>query len=786
MKWRGVPAAAHDKAGNAGDAVKPITTSSLYRFSPLPLFLAAAVFVLCSPIFWISIESPEDTRQARSAENSLLFQQVYPAMYYGYHRLAQGDMPLWNNQQLCGAPFLADPRNALFQPLNIVFLFMETTRAMALHAFIALSLMAFFFTLYLRSMNLRYLPAVLGGLMYMCCGATAAVMSHPGYVSALVWLPLLCLIIREYTLRRPRPASVVLGGLVTAFLMLSGSFLLITAALALSFGYGFLALIQGQPGGDVVGQAVEYSRWERLRGLMFMITLGLLLSCVQWAPTLAWLRDLDAPLAFLTQFEAAGEMPYNVKGLLAQLLEAHAARRPPVAYLGVSALLLLPAALFHRVPRWERAFLFGTVLGSWGLIILWGTLESPAPDVVAALAYPAAFAACALTALGVDRLFAARRDPLTPRLWGPLILIALLFAGMFMIAPDTVRGRMMPCAAALFLFVLFRTSWAGVLSGITLLAFLFIDLNTSIINRQVHPFFAQGPGIALEPPLATLLRDTALDDRVLLSPHAGNERLHPNMGMPAGIRMAGARGFPLTPEQRIWWDALENVPADTQATDAGFSMAGLLNVMAVRAVATTRENAIEDTGLPVSRLRPRGAHADIRVYANEDVLPRVSWAQSWQIALETRAAMEAIRAPDFNSRQKCIVVPVDTALSHLVQVMPERAPAPDGVPADQAAQAGLRLILDQPEQVAVAVDAPDAGILVLSDSYAPGWRAYVDGKTAPILRVNGLFRGVALPGGKHTVTFRYRPVFFYAGVLITLVTLAALLVHCIRFLTRRA
>ena len=190
--------------------MKPGTTSSLNRFSPLPLFLAAAVFILCSPVFWISIESPDDTRPARSTENSLLFQQVYPAMHYGYHRLAQGDIPLWNNQQLCGAPFFADPRNALFQPLNIIFLFMETTRAMALHAFIALSLMGFFFVLYMRSMNLRYLPSVLGGLMYMCCGATAAVMSNPGYVSALVWLPLLCLIIREYTLRRPRPALAVI------------------------------------------------------------------------------------------------------------------------------------------------------------------------------------------------------------------------------------------------------------------------------------------------------------------------------------------------------------------------------------------------------------------------------------------------------------------------------------------------------------------------------------------------------------------------------------------------
>lgn len=759
---------------------------SLNRFSPLPLFLIAAVFILSSPIFWVGIESPDDARPTQGSGSGVLFKQVYPAMNYGYHRLAQGDIPLWNNQQLCGTPFLADPRNAMFQPLNVVFLFMETTRAMALHAFISLALMGFFFALYLRSMDLRYLPCVLGGMMYMCCGATAAVMSLPGYVPVLVWLPLLCLLIREYTLRQPQPVLVALGGLVTAFLMLSGSFLLIVAALTLSFGYGLLALIQGKSGGDVAGQAVEYSRWERLRGLLFMFAAGLLLSAVQWAPTLVWLQSLDNPLAFLRRFEVEGEIPYSIRGLLAQLLEAHAVRWPPLAYLGMAALLLLPAAPFHRLPRWEKIFLFSTVLGLWGIIILRGSRETPAPAAFSALAYPASFAACVLAALGADRLFATRRDPLTPRLWGPLLLVMLIFGGLFLIAPDAARGRMTPCVAALLLFALFRTNWAGVLSGMILLTFQFIDLNTSITNLQPHPFFAQGAGITMEPPLASLLRDTALDDRVLLSPYAGNERLHPNMGMSAGIRMAGAEGFPLTPEQQRWWDAFLNTPSTaTSPEKTNGARAGLLNVMSVRAVAATRENAVEEAGLPVLRLRRRGTQADISVYANEDVLPRISWSQSWQIALETRAAMEALCAPDFDSRQKCIVVPVDTALSHLVQVMPEHAPAPEGVQSPTETQAVLRLIEDQPEQVVVEVEAPAAGILVLSDTYDAAWRANVDGRAAPVLRVNGLFRGVTLPEGKHKVAFYYQPRSFYLGAAVSLFTVLAFLLQRGRMLVRR-
>src|SRR5205823_1228917 len=49
------------------------------------------------------------------------------------------------------------------------------------------------------------------------------------------------------------------------------------------------------------------------------------------------------------------------------------------------------------------------------------------------------------------------------------------------------------------------------------------------------------------------------------------------------------------------------------------------------------------------------------------------------------------------------------------------------------------------------------GMVVLSDTYFPGWRARVDGKAAGIYEVNGAMRGVLVPAGLHTVTMRYRP-----------------------------
>jgi uncharacterized membrane protein YfhO len=66
-------------------------------------------------------------------------------------------------------------------------------------------------------------------------------------------------------------------------------------------------------------------------------------------------------------------------------------------------------------------------------------------------------------------------------------------------------------------------------------------------------------------------------------------------------------------------------------------------------------------------------------------------------------------------------------------------------------------------------------ILVLSENHYPGWRAYVDGKSVDVIRVNYNLRGVAVPAGNHLVEFVYRPKSVLAGLAVSLLTLLSLL-----------
>jgi uncharacterized membrane protein YfhO len=59
------------------------------------------------------------------------------------------------------------------------------------------------------------------------------------------------------------------------------------------------------------------------------------------------------------------------------------------------------------------------------------------------------------------------------------------------------------------------------------------------------------------------------------------------------------------------------------------------------------------------------------------------------------------------------------------------------------------------------------GMLVLSESWYPGWVARVDGTERPVLETFGALRGVVVDGGEHSIDLVYRPVSVYGGAALT-------------------
>jgi len=80
------------------------------------------------------------------------------------------------------------------------------------------------------------------------------------------------------------------------------------------------------------------------------------------------------------------------------------------------------------------------------------------------------------------------------------------------------------------------------------------------------------------------------------------------------------------------------------------------------------------------------------------------------------------------------------------------------------------------ETVLIKASLSTPGILVLTDSYYPGWKVFVDGKEKKILQANHFFRGVELAAGDHVVEFEYEPLSFRIGSTISLSALFLLTV----------
>lgn len=90
---------------------------------------------------------------------------------------------------------------------------------------------------------------------------------------------------------------------------------------------------------------------------------------------------------------------------------------------------------------------------------------------------------------------------------------------------------------------------------------------------------------------------------------------------------------------------------------------------------------------------------------------------------------------------------------------------------DKEFKARAEIVRYRNQEVTIRAALDGAGVLVLADSYYPGWRAYVDGEEKEILRANLFFRAVPLSAGEHVVEFRYRPRSFTIGLAISLTTL---------------
>lgn len=674
-------------------------------------------------------------------------QWFHPALLWGAGEIRAGRLPLWMPHAYAGAPFLANPQTALFFPLTWLAWLLPAAPALTLITALKLigaGLAAYGF---LRAGLGVGVPAALIGSLGFEFSTTLAGWAGWAFGSALMGLPLLFVTLERVRAPGTRRSVAALAGAVALTILAGypqGAFhaLLAAAAWALTRVRGAdRAFLLRAAAGALLGVALgavqvlpflEYVRESAVYAYrsQWMAALGV-------PPTAA--VTLVMPYAFGSAADAWGPWQFNIVstyvGLVPVLLAPLGAlagwRRPGGRFFTVYTLLV--AAIHYGLPgAAQLASLPGLSLGAnlrlmphleFGLCVLGAFgAEAIARGETSARGWPVrlAFVTAALGALG---WVAAQQGGPGPRglAWPLALQFTLALLGLLLGALLALRWLATGAAA-----------WGAAL----------VALQALSVAPPALAYLPRAPARALYPdtPALAWLRARAGTDRVLLPGHVGLlyglSEAHGYDGMtPRRIaELVGSVGTGTAVVHGYLQNPLEGVGSEA-LSPAAVVASPVADLLGLRYVVLPPGAAPLEPGMT-----PAYDGRDARVFVNARALPRAFLALQARCATDA-VAVRLIRARALDLRQEALLADCGS-------------PPPAG---PFAARRTAEIVGYEPGRVRIVTDADAPAVLVLTDTWYPGWRAEVDGRPATLWRADHAFRAVAVPAGRHEIVMRFRP-----------------------------
>lgn len=643
-------------------------------------------------------------------------------------QLAGGVVPLWNPYQLCGIPWLAGLQAGVLYPPHLLFLLLPLRVAMAALAAAHLALAAFASFFLARRFGLAVYAALLVALLLVARGALPTWIGTPSLLEASAWLVPGCLGVLAACEGRRRAALLWLG-LAMGMSSLAGHPQSTTYCVALWLGLLVGLLVERRaPLRHALGAAGSVAAG---------ILLGIAIAAAQLLPALELAREGTRSLGGLSLLHM---FPLGAPTLESIL--------PDAASIGFVALASLPCALLGArrgialvwiaLGGLTLAFALGPATPLFAItqrLPVLGAFRNPqrivfTTDLCVALVAGIGLDALAHAASRVARASARAapgRGPRTARLAGWIALA--LATGQLLRDPPRSNGWAVhedPSARAV------------------------IDAASALPRRAWDPngrVWIVSPGLTSElpPRLASVLGLHSLDDY-----EPANLRLQAEY---FGFLELGLRGLEDRRSPFMGRVYLLGRGTDRAALE---QRRRLLDLAAARFVLVTSRSsegpafrALErDAGFSLVGETPQ-----LRLYENPSALPRAFVVYRTAPAPPRDKLLARLARPGFDPR----------ALSYV-----EGDPGFTSAPGAPQRGGDARIVRETLHTLEIAATLEAPGLVVLADSYYPGWRAWVDGDEVEIRHVNHLFRGVPAPTGAHRIRFEYRPWSFRAGAAISL------------------
>ncbi len=692
----------------------------------------------------------------------------YPARVAFRRALYEGSLPGWEPNAMSGWPLLSDPYYGYFYPLNFVFYLgpkkSEPPSGMAggvaqglgvsaaLHAFLA----GIGMYVYLRGRRrangqpLHFGAALFGAIAFALSSFLVVRIRHIIYVQMMAWVPFLLAAIDRYLETRTLR---MLGAcaLCTGMLLLCGAHSLLHFMALLIVSYA-LAGILGKAAADKPHPSPGGRLPELLRttlGLSLAALCGALLAAVALLPTLLAMPHSARALGTDYTFASTYAWPnWSYIRLLWQpdrlgIGEWRGAANPwhgpfnhwelAGYYQGIAAVILaLPGAFL--AGRRNAPVLIGLLLVCGiGVLIALGDAGPLHPflykhlPLYAALRCPARALCMLVVALPILGAHAA--DALAARLPGryaSTLFLGILCAGTAADEYRTGRGYVQPKPID-FAYGTER----------------FAALNW--LSQKMPQLPAESP--------ARFVPDGRGPFRLL------------SAGETLGLESASGYSsmlvwryvhllYILNHGQTYPFARLRYDPAALQFLRLGSPLVDMMNIRYLIASAPPSTKWIERFSPPrgtppQTRYEPLWDSA-LRVYENRQVMPRAYMAYQARVAKSQSEEAAYVAAPDFDPHREIVL---GLQLANSPQTSTPKEPLVEN---RNRPHGPVTLRSYSRHQIRLEAEVAAPGVLVLADTYFPGWSAQVDGVTQPIWPVNLAQRGVALLPGHHRIEMIYR------------------------------
>ncbi len=720
---------------------------------PIRADLAAVlVLTLLWVLFFWRALTPNPVNQVSYPEGDFSGQFVAFAAYQA-RRLLAGEIPLWNPYNYAGHPFLADTQSAVFYPPRLVTIAVSrftgglSYAALQAEALAHYWLGGLFMYLFARTVTRSAFAGLVGALTVTYGGyLTGYPPLQLAVLEAGIWLPLALM---GVFLATEQPGRWHAGWLALSALALGLSLLAGHPQTTLFLLYVLISY-------TIHRAARARSRWlPATLALGAVVALGFGLAAVQVLPGLEYTRltvrsemGVDA---------LSGGFPF--RDLLVLVLPNVLTLWSPL-YSGIAALALAGVAVWRRREGalfWAAVAGVALVLSFGGATVLYRLAYLLAPGASwfrgqERAAYVVAHSLAILAAMGVAALRepGVARRPLSHALgiaaalaWAAAVQTFLI--GRFTEGPEPVAL----INGLFFLAILATAAWViiGRLAeraprpwwGVAIVALVVFDLFSLNSSTNWEPVPAAARELYHHEMVDAIQEDGGLfrvDGRVGLS--------HGNYGTFAGVQ--DIRGIsPLLP----------SVLDRYARTLPEYRLYELLNVQYVM----TDWQELERPSTIVAR--DESGAQPVYLHRLDAPLPRAWMAYQVAVTPDDAQALGWLADPAFDPRAT-VILPADPGLD-----------LPAGPPAALPAGPAVAVQSYAPEHIALAVDTPADGMLVLSELHYPGWRATIDGERAEIWRANAGLRALPLEAGQHEVVLVYRPLSFTLGAVVSLISLAA-------------